>query len=236
MDYLYQQLQVLYSEEDLSSLGLSIYTTLDTQIQKAAETALEEGLRRLETINPTLRQSLPEKQLQGAIVVIQPKTGYILAMAGGRNYSISQFNRITQARRQTGSAFKPFVFLTALDKFTPASLFSNAPKAYPTEEGEWIPQNFKPTPDTLVSMRDALAKSHNRATVDLAMQTGLDKIIQLLNFFELDLKEIDYPEFSSTRVNKSEKNRFPEFEYWSKKEKETLFRICGDLMKEFDYV
>ena len=76
----------------------------------------------------------------------------ILAMIGGRNYSHSQFNRITQARRQTGSAFKPFVFLSALDRFTPATLFSNAPQAYPTDEGEWIPQNFKPTPDTPVTM------------------------------------------------------------------------------------
>ncbi len=193
MDYLYQQLQVLYSEEDLSSLGLSIYTTLDTQIQKAAEIALEEGLRHLENIKPAVRQSLPEKRLQGAIVVIQPKTGYILAMAGGRNYSLSQFNRITQARRQTGSAFKPFVFLTALDKFTPASLFSNAPKAYLTEEGEWIPQNFKPTPDTLVSMRESLAKSHNRATVDLAMQTGLDEIIRQARSFHFSTPLNPYP-------------------------------------------
>jgi len=193
MDYLYKQLQVLYSKDDLSGLGLSIYTTLDTQIQKAAETALEEGLRRLENTNPALRRSRPEKRLQGAIVVIQPKTGYILAMAGGRNYSISQFNRISQARRQTGSAFKPFVFLTALDKFTPASLFSNAPRAYPTEEGEWIPQNFKPTPDTLVSMRNALARSHNRATVDLAMQTGLDEIIREAKPFHFSTPLNPYP-------------------------------------------
>jgi len=193
MDYLVKQLEVLYSKEDLSSLGLSIYTTLDTQIQKAAETALEEGLKRLENKNPALRRSRPEKSLQGAIVVIQPKTGYILAMAGGRNYSISQFNRISQAQRQTGSAFKPFVYLAALDKFTPASLFSNAPKTYFTEKGEWIPQNFEPTPDIPVSMRNALAKSYNIATVDLAMQTGLDKIIRLARSFHFSTPMNPYP-------------------------------------------
>jgi len=109
MDYLVNQLRELYSGEDLSRLGLSIYTTLDTQIQQAAETALEEGLVHLENKNPALQRRRPEKRLQGAIVVIQPKTGYILAMAGVRNYSISQFNRISEARRQAGSAFKPFV-------------------------------------------------------------------------------------------------------------------------------
>ena len=193
MDYLVKQLLVLYSKEDLSGLGLSIYTTLDTQIQKAAETALEEGLKRLENTNPALQRSRPENRLQGAILVIQPKTGYILAMTGGRNYSISQLNRISQARRQTGSAFKPFVYLTALDKFTPASLFSNAPKTYLTEEGEWIPQNFKPTPDTPVSMRDALAKSYNRATVDLAMQTGLNEIIREARLFHFSTPLNPYP-------------------------------------------
>ena len=183
IDYLYKQLHTFYSKEDLSSLGLSIYTTLDTQVQQAAEKALEKGLRRLENARPELNRSQSEKRLQGAIIVIQPKTGYILAMVGGRDYNHSQFNRISQARRQTGSAFKPFVFLSALDQFTPASMFSNAPTSYPTDEGEWIPQNFKPTPDTPVSMRTALAHSHNRATVDLAMQTGLDRIIRIARSF-----------------------------------------------------
>ena len=193
VDYLYKQLNTFYSKEDLSSLGLSIYTTLDTQVQQAAEQALEKGLRRLENARPELNRSQPEKKLQGAIVVVQPKTGYILAMVGGRDYNHSQFNRISQARRQTGSAFKPFVFLSALDQFTPASMFSNAPTSYPTAEGEWIPQNFKPTPDTPVSMRTALAHSHNRATVNLAMQTGLDRIIHTARSFHFSTPISPYP-------------------------------------------
>jgi len=193
IDYLYKQLNTLYSKEDLSSLGLSIYTTLDTQVQQAAEQALETGLRRLENARPELNRAQPEKKLQGAIVVIQPKTGYILAMVGGRDYNHSQFNRVSQARRQTGSAFKPFVFLSALDRFTPASMFSNAPTSYPTAEGEWIPQNFKPTPDTPVSMRTALAHSHNRATVDLAMRIGLDRIIHTAQSFHFSTPVSPYP-------------------------------------------
>ena len=118
MDYLSDQLTALYDPETLSSLGLSIYTTLDTQVQKAAEKALVNGLTRLEKLKPTLKRQSPDQELQGAVIVMQPKTGHILAMVGGRSYSISQFNRISQARRQPGSAFKPFVYLAALDQFS----------------------------------------------------------------------------------------------------------------------
>ncbi|MCK5204340.1 MAG: transglycosylase domain-containing protein, partial [Desulfobacterales bacterium] len=107
IDYLTEQLNTLYRPEDLSSLGLSVYTTLDTQVQRAAEKALTKGLTRLESSNAKLQREAPAEKLQGAIVVMQPKTGHILALVGGRNYSVSQFNRITQARRQPGSAFKP---------------------------------------------------------------------------------------------------------------------------------
>ena len=109
IDYLTQQLGMLYKPEDLATLGLSIYTTLDSQVQMAAEKALTEGLRRLENKNPALKRKSSDRSLQGAVVVMQPKTGHILAMVGGRNYNASQFNRVTQARRQPGSAFKPFV-------------------------------------------------------------------------------------------------------------------------------
>jgi penicillin-binding protein 1B len=177
IDYLAGQLPIFYSPEDLASLGLSIYTTLDTQVQKAAERALEKGLARLEKANPALRRSEPEKKLQGAIIVMQPKTGYILAMAGGRDYSISQFNRITQARRQPGSAFKPFVYLTGLSDFTPSSILSNEPKTYEVDGKEWQPQNTNPVAENGLRFRTALAKSDNLATVDLAMKVGLKRIV-----------------------------------------------------------
>ncbi|MDH3720340.1 MAG: transglycosylase domain-containing protein, partial [Desulfobacteraceae bacterium] len=159
MDYLSEQLTVLYSPQDLSSLGLSIYTTLDTQVQMAAENALRTGLDSLEKSNPELYRTDPQKQLQGAVIVMQPKTGYVLAMVGGRNYSASQFNRITQAQRQPGSAFKPFVYLSGLDKFTPASILSNESRIYEIDGKEWIPQNYEPMPEERVRMRNALARS-----------------------------------------------------------------------------
>jgi penicillin-binding protein 1B len=167
---------------------------LDTQTQKAAESALSKGLERLENRKPSLHRDSPEKKLQGAVIVMQPKTGNILAMVGGRNYSISQFNRISQARRQAGSAFKPFVFLAALDQFTPASILSNESKTYKTEKGgEWIPENFEPVSETSVSMRTALSMSHNRATVDLAMKVGLDRIIRQVRAFHFSTPLAPYP-------------------------------------------
>jgi penicillin-binding protein 1B len=193
MDYLSEQLTMLYSPQDLSSLGLSIYTTLDTQVQMAAENALKKGLVSLEKSNPELHRTDPQKKLQGAVIVMQPKTGYVLAMVGGRNYSASQFNRITQARRQPGSAFKPLVYLSGLDKFTPASRLSNESRIYEIDGKEWIPQNYEPMTEDRVRMRNALARSVNLATVDLAMQVGLDQIITTVGKFGFSTPLKPYP-------------------------------------------
>ncbi|MDD2390451.1 MAG: PBP1A family penicillin-binding protein [Desulfobacterales bacterium] len=193
IDYLSEQLTTLYSGEDLASMGLSIYTTLDTQVQRAAETALKNGLARLEKSIPSLKRKSPEKKLQGAVIVIQPKTGYILAMAGGRDYAKSQFNRITMARRQPGSAFKPFVYLAGLDQFTPASILSNIPKSYSVNGKQWSPENFDPVSEPEVSMRTALKNSYNLATVDLAMKVGLKKIITTARSFHISTPLKPYP-------------------------------------------
>jgi len=183
IDYLSTQLADLYSKDALTTLGLSIYTTLDTQVQKAAETALSRGLSRIEKSNPSLKQKDPQKRLQGAVIVLQPKTGYILAMVGGRDYSVSQFNRITQAKRQPGSAFKPFVYLSGLDRFTPASRLSNVPVTYKVAGKDWTPENYSPVPEEQMSLRTALARSVNIATVDLAMKTGLKNVVQTASGF-----------------------------------------------------
>jgi penicillin-binding protein 1B len=196
MDYLADQLKMLYSPQDLSSLGLSIYTTLDTQVQMAAETAIKNGLLRLETWNPTLSRPDPQKKLQAAVIVMQPKTGYILAMVGGRNYNESQFNRITQARRQPGSAFKPFVYVSGLDKFTPASILSNKAETYEIDGTIWEPKNYSPVPEERINVRSALARSINLATVDLAMRVGLDHIAATANLFGFSIPANPYPSLS----------------------------------------
>jgi len=179
VDYLTEQLRYLYRSADLGSLGLSIYTTLDTQVQTAAEQALSRGLARLEKMNPALERQEPEAQLQGAVLVVQPRTGYILAMVGGRNYAISQYNRIVNAQRQPGSAFKPFVYVSSLDKFPPTTMLSNQPQTYSIDGKTWEPQNFETVTKYTVSLRDALKMSYNLATVDLALKTGLDHIVDV---------------------------------------------------------
>jgi penicillin-binding protein 1B len=124
---------------------------------------------------------------------MQPKTGYILAMVGGRNYGDSQFNRITQAKRQPGSAFKPFVFLSSLDSFTPASILSNERKTYKIDGKEWRPDNYTAIAEPRMSMRDALSKSVNRATVDLAMKLGLDPVVTTASAFGFSTPLKPYP-------------------------------------------
>lgn len=176
MDYLTRQLTTLYTHDALASEGLSIFTTIDTQVQMAAEQALTRGLGHLEASIPALANRPPEKRLQGAVVVMQPKTGYILALVGGREYGISQFNRATQARRQPGSAFKPFVYLAGLDTHPPLSRLSNAPKTYMVDGMPWRPKNFSKHARPEVTLREALAQSHNLATVNLALEVGLERI------------------------------------------------------------
>ncbi len=193
IDFLSLQLKELYPQETLTSQGLNVYTTLDTQVQAAAEKALSEGLARLEKAHPALDRSASDDKLQGAIIVMQPKTGYVLAMVGGRNYGFTQFNRITQARRQPGSAFKPFVFLSALDEFTPASQLSNEPRPYDVDGKIWEPQNYVNIPEKRVSLRTALAKSVNLATVDLAVRLGVEKIVQTAEQFRFSTSLRPYP-------------------------------------------
>jgi penicillin-binding protein 1B len=193
MDYLAQQLTTLYKPEELVSLGLSIYTTLDPQVQIAAENALSKELSRLENRTTALKRKSSDKKLQGAVVVIQPKTGHILAMVGGRNYSKSQFNRITQSRRQPGSAFKPFVYVTGLDTFTPITILSNTLRTYNVDGKTWAPKNFERHSKKQVSFRSALENSDNLATVDLAMQIGLKPIIETATRFGLTTPFKPYP-------------------------------------------
>ena len=193
MDYVTHQLSTLYPKETLSSLGLSIFTTIDTQVQEAAEKALKDGLNRLESLYPDLKRENPDDRLQGAMVVMQPKTGYILAMVGGREYRATQFNRITQAKRQPGSAFKPFVYLTGLDKFTPASRLDNRPKEIVVDNKSWFPKNFEKTAPSEVSLREALSSSQNIATINLAMATGLDRVVYTAKEFQFSTDIKPFP-------------------------------------------
>jgi penicillin-binding protein 1B len=201
IDYLQGQLETLYAPEALATLGLAIHTTLDVLVQEAAENALANGLTRLETLYPELRRPEPARQLQGAVVVMKPATGAILAMVGGRDYRHSQFNRISQARRQAGSTFKVFTILAGLDVLTPISILSNRAQTYHVDGQDWQPRNYAPIDTPMVSMHEALARSINRATVDLAMRVGLQNIVATTQPFAFTSPLAPYPSLALGAVD-----------------------------------
>ncbi len=183
LDYVSAQLKELYPTTTLTGMGLTIRTTLDTGVQAAAEAALERGLLRLEAKNPKLKRKNPAARLQGAIVVMQPRTGNILAMVGGRDYRVSQFNRAVQAKRQPGSCFKPVVASVLLDQFTPSDIFSNEKRAYTIDDTLWTPKNFSEEKEKSLSMREMLKVSSNIAAVDMLVKAGVKTAAQRIKRF-----------------------------------------------------
>ena len=184
VDFLKRELAENYSHEVLTEEGFRIFTSLDLQLQRIAEKALVDGLKRLEESYSYLRKRGEEDHLEGAIVVIKPQTGEVKAMVGGRDYQKSQFNRVFQAKRQPGSTFKPFTYLAALmygkeegwKKFTPVTLVDDSPFTWSYEGQEWTPRNYKEEYLGTVSFRTALEKSLNSATVRIAKDVGINKI------------------------------------------------------------
>ncbi len=184
VDYVRQQLQELYDPEVLASEGLNIYTTLHPEMALSAEKALSNGLLELEKEYPDLKRHAPEERLQAVLVVVQPKTGAVLALAGGRDYAESSFNRALFARRQPGSAIKPFVYLAALDKYTPTSWIADEPVTYPIDDDyAWTPNNSDGSFRGRVMLRQALENSFNIPTVNLALSVGLEQVIATLRNF-----------------------------------------------------
>ena len=188
VDYLVKELEKEYSLDILTSEGLMVFTSLDVEMQGAAEKSLSEGLAELERKNPSLRgpsPATPGDGIQGCLVALEPHTGFIRAMMGGRDYRRTQFNRVTQARRQPGSLFKPIVYETALTEapegvpaFRATSLLPDEPLVIRTGGKSWSPRNYGDKYFGKVSLRTALEKSLNCATAWLGEQVGLEKILR----------------------------------------------------------
>jgi penicillin-binding protein 1B len=162
----------------------SVFTTLDLVLQRFAEAAVVRGLDRLETRAPRLRREEPARRLQAALVAIDPATGEIRALVGGRDYQVSQFNRAALARRQPGSAFKPFVYLAALrtagdaPALTAASLVDDVPITLTVGRDTWSPRNYHDRYEGRVTVRRALEQSLNAATVRVAESAGLPNVVE----------------------------------------------------------
>jgi len=160
-------------ETALYKQGLSIYTTLDYTMQKAAERAVHKGVRNL--AERMKRRGLPDDRLQAALVCLDVNRGEILALVGGRDYDQSPFNRATMALRQPGSAFKPLVYALAIEKgFSQNDMLWDAPVAYKSgvKNQDWAPSNFSQKYMGEITFRKALALSKNIPAVRLLNRLG----------------------------------------------------------------
>ena len=169
--------------------GLRVYTTIDTDLQKAAEAVLEEGLQDIErrsgfkhakrasSAGTAPADSEPPAYLQGALMAMDPSNGHVSVLIGGRDFGDSHFNRATQAKRQSGSAFKPFVYAAALEAgYSPASLITGLNDPILTVKGAWLPEDDHSTGDEM-TMRAALRTSSNRAAVQMLASVGIPKAV-----------------------------------------------------------
>lgn len=174
-----KQLQRDYREEDLTSEGLRIFTTLDPWIQKQAEDKLRVSLEALEK-----RHGLPGGKLEAAAVIAGVTSGEVLAVVGGRENRYSGFNRALNAIRPVGSLVKPFVYLSALmqpEKYSLITTIRDEPVELELENGDiWKPENYDRQLHGEVPLINALAKSYNLATVNLGLEVGLKPIKQTL--------------------------------------------------------
>ncbi|MBE0584350.1 MAG: penicillin-binding protein 1B, partial [Desulfofustis sp.] len=174
LDLVRQQLAKDYREEDLTSDGLQILTTLDPQIQLQVEENLQRTIAELETGQ--------DGSLEGAVVVTARETGEVLAIAGGKTPGDHGFNRALQARRPIGSLIKPAVYLAALNHgYTLASPLQDAAiTVNPGSVDQWQPENYDRQEHGQVPLVTALANSYNLATVRLGLDLGLETVIEAI--------------------------------------------------------
>jgi penicillin-binding protein 1B len=190
VDMVNDTLQTMLQDADLTSNAYRIYTTIDMRLQRAASEAIATGMALVdEQIKKQRRfkgQTPPTPQV--ALVAIDPHTGEVKALAGGRNYGVSQLNHVT-ARRQPGSIFKPFVYAAALDTaltsaprvITASTSVLDEPTTFYFDNQEYSPKNFDKKFLGPVSVRYALAHSLNVPTVKIAEMTGFDNVVEMAN-------------------------------------------------------
>lgn len=177
--------------EELYTGGLQVYTTLDLEVQAAAQEAMEWGWNRIETHPNFIHEpyeafdTVPNPSetpyLQGALVALDPATGHVKALIGGRDFEQSKFDRARQARRQAGSSFKPFVYTAALASGIPAShLVEDQPFVYEQVDGtEWKPKNFDPEFLGPITIRHGLRRSINMVAIRLGWdEVGIETVAQ----------------------------------------------------------
>jgi penicillin-binding protein 1B len=180
VDYISQELQDKYSAVANS---VDAYTTLDLHLQRIASDAVRDGLTKVDELLARRKR----QKAQAALIAIDPRTGDVLALVGGRSYNQSQFNRVINARRQPGSVFKPFVYLAAFEHamaenrtdLTPATVVLDEPTTFTFNDQPWDPGNYEGEYDGPITLRRALALSRNIATIKVAETTGYGEVASL---------------------------------------------------------
>jgi len=201
-EYIRKYLVNRYGWSVVYEQGLTVTTTIDPRMQAVAEMALDSILTDMEPVwNPLtgefesdlerLRHESSYSQwqsvrdtvsgapdyIQGALVALDPATGHIKAMVGGRDFRDSEFNRAVQARRQPGSSFKPFVYAEAIEQgWSPGSIILDQPVVVNLSPGSWRPRNYDHTFHGMVTLRTALARSFNVSAVRLGMAVGVEAV------------------------------------------------------------
>jgi penicillin-binding protein 1B len=191
LDLVRRNLKRDYAEADLAAAGLSVYTSLDARAQAAAERSLTQNLKRLDAAS-----KVKNDHLDGAVIVIEPGSGDVIAVVGGRDVGTSGFNRALDAHRPIGSLVKPAIYLTALESgnFNAATIVEDAPVQLKLQDGSiWSPENFEHQFYGQVPLARALAESMNAATVKLGLGLGLPKVADTLQKLGLEWAPVQNP-------------------------------------------
>jgi penicillin-binding protein 1B len=185
VDYVEQTLSEQFPRlTTATSQALDVFTTLDLHLQRVAQDAVRDGLTKVDEL---LSRRKRRGKAEAALIAVDPRTGEILAFVGGRSYNQSQYNRALLSRRQPGSVFKPFVYLSAFEEaqshgrhdVTPASITNDEPETFEFEDQVWTPENYEGKYDGPITYRRALAHSRNLGTIHVAQQAGYDRVASL---------------------------------------------------------
>jgi penicillin-binding protein 1B len=198
VDYVQDLLVERYGDAALAGAKYKVYTALDPELQQIAFESVREGIQEMDAYFSKGKRAIPPGTVQASLIAVDPRSGEILTMIGGRNYGVTQFNRITQAKRQPGSIFKPFVYAAALESaynsstpLTAVSTVVDEPTQFAFENLSYEPRNFKDEYFGQVTMRQAITKSLNVATIKFAEKVGYGRVTELAH--RLGLNELIKP-------------------------------------------
>ena len=199
IEWIRPQLERRYGTNMLFTGGLRIYTTIDYELQQYADSVLNAVLTNLETTRrfgsryehvPADAVNIRTEYLQGGVFAIDPHTGYVKVMVGGRNFRHSKFNRVMQARRQPGSAFKPFLYAAAFERgFTAATVVTDEPLFFMRrEEVFWEPRNYTRNFLGPIRLREALARSVNTVAAKVIYDIDPESLVELTERFDFSTR------------------------------------------------